>query len=76
MELFPGLNKQDLRILALALLAFFAVSLWQLKERVSFAMVKKPLLLQWAVMLALIYVTLIFGIYENDLIGGFIYGQF
>lgn len=76
MNLFPGLTEKDLLILAFGLAAFFAVSLWQLKKKVSFAMVQKPLVLQWAVMLALIYVTLIFGVYENDLIGGFIYGQF
>lgn len=76
MSLFPGLEKRDIYILALALLAFFFISLWQQKKKVSYAMVQKPLVIQWAAMLVLIYATLIFGIYENDMIGGFIYGQF
>lgn len=75
-QLFPGLTGRDLFILTAALLLFFVVSLWQQKEKVSVAMTKKPLLLQWTVILALIYVTLIFGVFSNDLIGGFIYGQF
>lgn len=77
-ELFNlGLDKKDLLVAAVSVLALIAVDLAAERGNVWAALEGKPLVLRWAVYLLLIFAVLIFGVYgPNYETSAFIYFAF
>lgn len=72
-----GLTETDFHILFFSCTIFFVVSLLQERGYSIRAWISRQgIVFRWSVYMFLIFMTMMFAVLENDLVGGFLYAQF
>lgn len=72
-----GLTETDFHVLFFGCVVFFVISLMQEKGyRIREWIREQGIIFRWAVPIFLIFMTMMFAILDNNLVGGFLYAQF